>query len=308
MEPHVEPRAEVKTLNLHGLVCELMADFAPSARARDLSLDALVFCEHMGADADLLRRLLSGLVSEALRRAPPGTVVTVIVSPRVGHIEFRVADEGSWLPPEVREKVCDVGDGRFRYSGVGLTFCKLAAEAHGGWLSVRQTHAGTVVCLGLPAAPSVEARSRTAVTGAEGQLGLLAPRSHRSRGLGFDTRTHNILLVEDDELLARYFSRVLRIMGYFVVTAGSAEQALGVLCAEGAEPPALLLTDVGLPGISGAELVERARRLYPRLPAVLMSGSSRTALVRDGVIDANTNLLQKPFAVQELLPLCANVV
>jgi DNA-binding response OmpR family regulator len=63
---------------------------------------------------------------------------------------------------------------------------------------------------------------------------------------------------------------------------------------------ALLLTDVGLPGLNGRQLAEEARRRVPRLKVIYMTGYARNAIVHHGVLDAGVDLLAKPFTTDEL--------
>ncbi|HVY31955.1 MAG TPA: response regulator [Polyangiaceae bacterium] len=113
-------------------------------------------------------------------------------------------------------------------------------------------------------------------------------------------RPQSVLVVDDEPLLLGVVARALASEGYKVVTAPDAERALELLTRRGGEF-SMLLSDVGLPGLSGAELVRRARAIEPALPALLMSADSKEALVRRGVLSADTELLSKPFAVPTLL-------
>jgi len=109
------------------------------------------------------------------------------------------------------------------------------------------------------------------------------------------------VLVVDDEVLVRVSARrALEHAGYRVFEAGSAEAALELLHGEAGEV-GLILSDVGLPGASGPELVERARSIVPDLQAIFMSGDSYSSLRSDERIDSKAELLQKPFGQKELL-------
>jgi DNA-binding response OmpR family regulator len=63
---------------------------------------------------------------------------------------------------------------------------------------------------------------------------------------------------------------------------------------------ALLLTDVGLPGLTGRQLAEEARRRVPRLKVIYTTGYARNAAVHHGVLDAGVDLLAKPFTTDGL--------
>src|SRR3546814_12488066 len=91
--------------------------------------------------------------------------------------------------------------------------------------------------------------------------------------------------------------RALTRQGYTVVTAENGEAALDRL-AEG-ERPDLLISDVVMPLMDGPTMVREARKLYPDLPILFMSGYAEEQLRRSIDID-NVAFLAKPFSVQPL--------
>ena len=62
----------------------------------------------------------------------------------------------------------------------------------------------------------------------------------------------------------------------------------------------LLFTDVVMPEMSGRELADRARALQPDLKVLYTTGYTRNAIVHNGILDPGTNLLTKPFSIDEL--------
>jgi signal transduction histidine kinase len=87
------------------------------------------------ADADLLRRVLQNLVGNALKFTPSGGTVTVSLEQRDGRVLVSVRDTGSGVPAELRPRLFQkfsAGTATGRGSGLGLAFCRLAVEAHGG--------------------------------------------------------------------------------------------------------------------------------------------------------------------------------
>jgi CheY-like chemotaxis protein len=123
----------------------------------------------------------------------------------------------------------------------------------------------------------------------------IRPPLERHAGVG-----RKVLVVDDEPLMRLFVVRALRGAGYEPVEADSAARALELLESAGAEI-SLLLSDVQLPGISGSELVERARQLVPSLPTLLMSGSAKPWLVNEQLMRREADLLQKPFRIAELL-------
>ena len=61
-----------------------------------------------------------------------------------------------------------------------------------------------------------------------------------------------------------------------------------------------MLTDVVMPETNGRVLAEEARRRWPKLRVVFMTGYTRNAIVHNGVVDAGAHLVSKPFSVAQL--------
>ena len=106
-----------------------------------------------------------------------------------------------------------------------------------------------------------------------------------------------VLVVEDDERARALSVEALRELGYTVVEASGPAQALRML--DEGQPVKLLFTDVVMPDMSGRQLADRAREKWPRLK-VLYTGYTRNAIVHNGMLDPGTNLLTKPFSIEEL--------
>lgn len=100
-----------------------------------LALDLPEVLPPVRADVALLRRVLENLVGNAIKFTPPGGMVTVTARIEGADLHLAVADTGPGLPPEMErqlfQKFCTGAEDK-RGSGLGLAFCKLAVEAHGG--------------------------------------------------------------------------------------------------------------------------------------------------------------------------------
>jgi CheY-like chemotaxis protein len=109
---------------------------------------------------------------------------------------------------------------------------------------------------------------------------------------------HETILVAEDEAYVRDMIVVaLERIGYRVVAASTGEEAVRLIDRMGEEID-LLLSDVVMPGMSGPDLYDRARRTRPDLRAVFMSGYSALAMRRP--IPAGITLLEKPFSSARL--------
>jgi CheY-like chemotaxis protein len=92
---------------------------------------------------------------------------------------------------------------------------------------------------------------------------------------------------------------VLHKLGYAVLEAPDTASAIELL---GNRPPInLLFTDVVLPGgLNGRTLANEVRRTYPGLPVLFTTGYTRNAIVHQGRLDADVDLLNKPYTEQDL--------
>jgi signal transduction histidine kinase len=113
-----------------------------------------------------------------------------------------------------------------------------------------------------------------------------------------------VLLVEDEDLLRLFAVRSLETAGYTVIATASAEKALTII----ASTPrlALLVTDVGLPGINGRQLAEMARASRPDLAVLFMTGYTPSFEERSGM--ARSAVLLKPFMPEDLHREVANLM
>ena len=112
-------------------------------------------------------------------------------------------------------------------------------------------------------------------------------------------RTNEVILVVEDEDRVRGVSvEALRELGYTVVSAANPHEALKLL--DGGLSVALLFTDVVMPSMSGRELAVQARDRIPGLKVLYTTGYTRNAIIHNGILDPGTNLLPKPFSIDEL--------
>jgi signal transduction histidine kinase len=149
----------------HTLVEEALHTMSGAAAAKNIRLAAME-CKvgaPVCADRSLLRRVLENLVSNSIKYTPEGGVIKVScdIAEHDGSSMaiFEVADDGSGLPPDVAAKLfhkyyrAEGSDQRYhRGSGIGLYFCRLAVEAHGGVISAGAApmQKGAVVRFSIP--------------------------------------------------------------------------------------------------------------------------------------------------------------
>jgi CheY-like chemotaxis protein len=107
-----------------------------------------------------------------------------------------------------------------------------------------------------------------------------------------------ILIVDDDPEICVLLSQVLGDAGYTVETAPDSLTALKMIAAS---PPDLLITDVLMPGLTGWSLFARVRRLSPRLPIIVISGTDMGVPRQETSLAEHAVFLRKPFDLDQLL-------
>jgi len=154
--------AKRKTIELGSLLEKVISEIDVAARERQVRLEVVNAIVRVDADEDLLQRTLVNLLENAVRHAPKGTAVILMTRRDDGKTtEIRVADQGPGVPPSLRAQIFDpfvqleggVGSahgGR----GLGLAFCRLAVQAHGGKIWIEDGNPGAVFALTIPDASS----------------------------------------------------------------------------------------------------------------------------------------------------------
>ena len=114
-----------------------------------------------------------------------------------------------------------------------------------------------------------------------------------------------VLLAEDDAPSRQIYLTVLNAEGYSVIEVADGRSALDVLYSQ---PVDLLLTDIMMPGMTGIELLERAREIKPDLRAIVMTGHKTSDAVIGALRNRACEFLEKPFRTEELLDTVRSVL
>ncbi len=251
------------------------------------------------ADANQLEMAILNLGVNARDAMPNGGTLTITAareSVRGDHrsglkhgdyVRLSVTDTGTGMDEATLARAIEpffstkgIGKG----TGLGLSMVHgLTAQLGGGLTIVSELGRGTAVELWLPVS--------------------LAPLGHEDATRAAPTPVTSrrcALLVDDEEIVRMSTADMLADLGYDVVEANSAEQALRLLD-EGAAPD-LLITDYLMPGMSGAQLVLEVRARKPGLPILIVSGYAEP----DGIAP-DLPRLTKPFRIEELAQSLTNL-
>ena len=109
-----------------------------------------------------------------------------------------------------------------------------------------------------------------------------------------------VLVVDDEEDLRDIMRRMLERRGFSTLIAGDPQEAIAV-CRDHPSEIDILVTDLGLPGVSGGELSRSATELRPSMRVVYISGLPKEIAVADGLIEPAALLVKKPFSTELLI-------
>ena len=235
-----------------------------------------------------LRDVFVNLILNAIHALPEGGRIHVRTYQDEEGIGVDVSDTGVGMPAEVARRVFEPlfstkgGDG----NGMGLSVSAGTMREHGGSIGVHSTEGeGTRFTLRFPIhreTSPTEAIQPAVSTGST----HLAPRT--------------VLVVDDEEMVRTVICRLLGVRGHEAVAVSSAHEALDILDSREWD---LLLTDQGMPGMTGRELAHQVRKRNERLPILLLTG--------DTDIDVNpaeiNRVLTKPFRIADVETVIADL-
>jgi len=259
------------------------------------------------ADPGQIQQILLNLAINARDAMPDGGTVVLEANtatidgdelnmqpplPAGTYARLLVSDTGEGMAPEVAARIFEpffTTKPHGKGTGLGLaTVYGIVTEAGGSVNVYSELGIGTTFRIYLPlVAPS----------GAASPAGPQAAAPARGDG-------RTVLVVEDEDILARVVARILTGGGYRVLTANNGPQALELFDRYGCD---LLLTDVIMPEMSGRRLAELITERRPGLPVLYMSGYSNGLLGTTHILDDDIAFIEKPFTAADLLGKLASI-
>ena len=278
----------------------LVGDVEPMLR-RLIGEDVEIVCSsapaRVLADPGQLEQVVMNLALNARDAMPDGGTLTISTGTAEDapsedgtagrHAVIEVTDTGCGISEEHQAHIFEpffttkpLGKG----TGLGLSTVYGIVNQSNGRIEVESTpDVGTTFRIYLPVTTRevAELRSRSP----------LAPIAAQQQG--------TILLVEDEASVRGFLREVLTDSGYSVLQAADADEAYALFQTQNGALD-LILTDVVMPGESGPELVRRIAKQRTDIKVIYMSGYSEAAVRREGRLDDDAFLLEKPFTIAEL--------
>lgn len=235
-----------------------------------------------------LREVLINIVHNALNAMPHGGKLTLSTRTRSDEeVEIEIADTGSGMTPEVMSRIFDpfFTTRGVEGTGLGLAVSWTIIQRHGGSIHVEsEPDQGTRFFIRLPISLND------------------APPPVFSTPLPLPAVVAGIpvLVVDDEPIVSGVLSSILGRHGYRVTTANSATEALEKLNGPDADFR-IVMTDHGMPGMNGLQLIAAIKRTHPDLPVLLLTGWGETVLENNVVEAMPDAVLGKPINQSDLL-------
>lgn len=305
-------RLDVQRVELAEVIEAALETVKPAAEARGVRLRKVLdpLAGPVSGDPNRLQQIVWNLLSNAIKFTERGGSVEVLLERVNSHLEITVSDSGDGIDPAFLPHVFD----RFRQAdgsttrrhgglGLGLSIVKHLVELHGGAIKAKSPGVGkgATFIVELPVAPI-----RTEVAGANAPGGSV--RRHPTARLEDQHDCFprldgvRVLVVDDDPDARELMRHVLGDCGAEVLVASDADSALTTLREE---RPAVLVSDIGMPGSDGYDLIRSVRALPAeqggRTPALALTAFARPDDRRHAIAVGYQIHLAKPADPAELI-------
>jgi PAS domain S-box-containing protein len=277
-------RLDVQRLDLASIVKATVETVKPAALAKGIRLHVVLdpLAGPVRGDPNRLQQVFWNLLTNAMKFTHKDGRVTLTLARVNSHLEVEVSDNGEGIDPAFLPHVFD----RFRQAdassarrhgglGLGLSIVKQLVELHGGAISAKSAgrDLGSTFRVSLPLMATVEDALEPDVS-----------RQHPKRSASLsaieeiapgDLSGLKVLVVDDEPDARSLIQRLLQDCHASVVTAGSADEALQILCRD---TPHVLVSDIGMPGEDGYTLIRRIRSMTGAsalVPAIALTAYAR---------------------------------
>jgi PAS domain S-box-containing protein len=302
---------DIQALDLSEVIEAALGTVRPSAEAKQIRLQTFIDPQAgpVRGDPGRIQQVVWNLLSNAVKFTPKNGKIQVALERVNSHVEIRVTDSGQGICADFLPHVFD----RFRQAdasttrhhgglGLGLAIVKQLVESHGGTVIATSPGEGQgatfVVALPIAtvhahASDSKREHPRTPVTGAN--------------RLDIELAGIRVLVVDDEPDATALVQRVLQDCNAEVEKAACADDAVGLLTAKHFH---VLVSDIGMPGEDGYQLIRRVRALggqKGQIPAVALTAFARTEDRRRAALAGFHTHLAKPVEASELLAIVASL-
>ncbi len=234
-----------------------------------------------------LREVVTNLILNAMDAMPKGGTLTLGTEDGEDSVFFTVKDTGTGIAEEAKNRIftpffTTKGE---QGTGLGLSLAKGIVTRHRGEISVESRFgSGTTFTIRIPRCRS---KSDQAVS----------PRTGRERG--------SVLVVEDEENIREVLEEILSAAGHQVTQASSGEEGIELFKRHRQD---LVITDLGLPGLSGWDVANAVKKESQSTPVVLFTGWGVKLDQEDAKRQSVDRFISKPFNMEQILNLVSELL
>ena len=272
-------RLHIQPVDLVAVIRDALATVTPGAEAKGVRLEAVMESDvgHVSGDPDRLQQVIWNLLSNAVKFTPRGGRAQLRLQRVNSHIEISISDTGIGIREDFLPHLFE----RFRQGdstttrahgglGLGLAIARRIIELHGGRIEAFSPGEGKGATFRVHLPLMI-------VHGEAGER-RVHPRSPSRENLAVfpSLPDVSVLVVDDDPDAVALVREILESVGARVRTAASALDALDVIAAEA---PDVMVSDLGMPGMDGFELIQRVRQMEGAvrdLPAAALTAYARS--------------------------------
>ena len=261
-----------------------MVRWRDTARVQGISIE--VVCEPgtiplaVGHPASL-REVITNLVLNAVDAMPSGGRIAVRTWADAGTVSLSVADNGIGIPAEILKRAREpfFTTKGLKSTGLGLSVNSSIVQRHGGEMIIESAEGrGTTVTIRLP----VNAMISTEAS---------APPSPEATLL-------RVLVIDDEPAVREVLAELIAFEGHTVTQAAGPQEGLARL--EAGPLPDVVLTDLGMPGMTGSEVARVVKRRWPEVPVGMITGWGRDERATAEQLAAVDFVLGKPISLDDL--------
>jgi two-component system sensor histidine kinase ChiS len=271
------------------------------------------------ADENRLQQILYNLVGNSVKFTDSGSIE---VSAKVtgDYVEITVSDTGIGIPEDKLERIFEsfeqvegVSARQYGGTGIGLTITKQLIELHGGTVRVESVlNKGSKFTFNLPVSRT-KAEPAQNIKLEQAQSSFLKENTFATAEISKEIRLpgggdndensgegFKILIVDDEPINLQVLNNQLSLKNYTITQAINGIEALAALEAE--KDFDLILLDIMMPKMSGYEVCQKIREIYPasELPVVMLTAKTQVSDVVEGFEMGANDYLTKPFSKNEL--------
>ena len=296
-----QPSEDRQLVDLRSVVAEVLemtrVRWSDEAQSRGIKVDVICQTDPVASivgNAPALREVVTNLVLNAVDALPGGGRIVVRTFQEGTHARLTVADSGVGMAEDVRQRVLEpffTTKGP-RGTGLGLSVSYGILKSHGGDLEIESAPGqGTTVGLRLP----------VAAKGAEAPAVAPAPSAAEATA-----QVRRLLIVDDEEPVRGALAAMAESLGHDVVQAGSGREALALL--ESGREIDLVLTDLGMPGMTGRELARVIKHRWPALPLGMVTGWGANLEMSAADRTMVAGILSKPVLLTDMSRFIAHAI